>query len=549
MPKVATMRDNHIIIRFIFPQSERQRFRDTLADVRTLEGRRWNPDERYWHCPLSPSNVEKLRDYGFRLAGELVEWYDKMMYKPKLENKLEIPGLRMMPYPFQFEGISFIDQREGRVLIADEMGLGKTAQTLAWLQMHPELRPVIVVVRASLKLNWAKEIRMWMPEGTRVQILSGRKNNVKLDTSAIIIINYDIMSDRIGEILKIRPKVAIIDECQDVRNTGGKRKKVQRTEAVKRLCKACEHVIGLSGTPIVNRPIEFYNILHFIEPAMFPTRWQFAHRYCNAKHTGFGWDFSGASNTTELHEKLNGVLMIRRLKSEVLKDLPEKTRSVVPFEIDNYSEYREAEDNFLDWLEETEGREKADRASFAQAFVKMEKLKQLAVEGKMQTMIQWVADFLETGEKLVVFATHIRTVDILMKEFADVAVRLDGATKQADRQKVVDRFQQDNRAKLIVGNLRVLGVGTTLTAASNVAFFEYSPVPGEHMQAEDRVHRIGQKDGVVVWYLVAVDTIEEKLVRLLEKKARVLGQILDGKVVGDTSVFNELLQQLRRRGR
>lgn len=235
--------------------------------------------------------------------------------------------------------------------------------------------------------------------------------------------------------------------------------------------------------------------------------------------------------------------MLRRLKSEVLTELPEKTRAFLPIELDNETEYCTAENNFIDFVAKTKGNAAAHRASNAVALAEIEGLKQLAVRGKLQACIAWVRDFLEVDGKLVVFCTHRFVVDALMEEFKDVAVKVDGSVTGENRQKAVDAFQTNTNVRLFVGNVKAAGVGITLTAASNVAFIELPWTPGEVTQAEDRLHRIGQRNSVTVYYLLAQSTIEERIARLIDRKRKVLDSVLDGRETEQESLLSELMKE------
>jgi SWI/SNF-related matrix-associated actin-dependent regulator 1 of chromatin subfamily A len=264
--------------------------------------------------------------------------------------------------------------------------------------------------------------------------------------------------------------------------------------------------------------------------------------------------------------------MIRRLKKDVLKDLPAKIRSVVPLELENRDEYERAVEDFLGWLErhetelarkklETEqfvedpdkleqvakrvGKAAADRAAGAEALVSIGKLKQLAARGKIKTAVSWIRDVVEQDEKIIVFAVHHWVVDRLMEEFGAQAVRLTGKESQEQRQEAVDRFQNDDSVRVFVGNVAAAGVGITLTAASHVCFMELPWTPGAVCQAEDRAHRIGQEQTVNVYYLVAEGTIEEDIAEMLDRKADVLGQVLDGKKAKEESILGELLRKMK----
>jgi SNF2 family DNA or RNA helicase len=535
-----------------------------IPEVKRLDGRRWHnggPGDKYWHAPLSIDNVERLR--AMRVEWEewdpaITAWYKQHTTKVDTPTTTDIHGLLGTLYPFQAQGVAFITSRDGRALIGDEMGLGKTVQALAYLQAHPAIRPAVVVCPASLKLNWAREAVRWM-EGVNVHVIDGRYNGGQLPKADLYVINYDVIPDKRNgkqvqngtgwwsHLKAIKPQSIILDECHYIKNT-----KALRTRDTCKLCKGVPSVICLSGTPIVNRPIEMYNAINIIEPGVFPSFWRYAQQYCGATHNGFGWDFSGATNTEELHDKLTRTIMLRRLKRDVLKELPPKVRTVVPLELSAKCEreYQRADADLLGWLRETQGADAAANASAAEVLVRIEKLKQLCVRGKMKAALEWIHNYLEEAEKLVVFCTHTETIHALVKEFGETqTVVIDGSVPGAQRQDRVDRFQADPTVRLFIGNIKAAGVGLTLTAASATCFLELGWTPGEHDQAEDRIHRIGQEaDSVNAYYLLADSTIESEIATLLDEKRKVLASVLDGEEVKDESLLSELMRKYRERG-
>lgn len=514
---------------------------ETLNKVKLIPGRRFHNEgynAKYWTAPLSVDAVEQLQGLGFQMDPTLIEYLEKSKIHVGDMPEIDIPGLGMELFPYQKKGVAFIEAKEGRALVGDEMGLGKTAQSLAWLQLHPEKRPVVIVVPASLKLNWSRECDMWM-ENPKVQILSGKKANTPI-VGEIIIINYDIIGAWVKALKAIKPQVLITDECHKWKSNSA-----QRTKAVKALGKVCPHVIALSGTPIENRPAEIYNAVQMIDPGVAGPWMSFGKRYCNGHHNGWGWDFNGASNVEELHEKLTNTIMIRRKKADVLKDLPAKVRSFVPMEIDNWKKYKVVEADFIGWVKREKGLAAAEKAGNAEALAKISALKQLAAEGKMTQAIDWIKDHLDSNGKLVIFAVHKKIIARLMNELADYnPVKVDGSVSQENRQVAVDTFQNDPRCRVFVGNINAAGVGLTLTAASSVAFVEIARSPGEHDQAEDRIHRIGQTaDSVNAYYLLAGGTIEETMAKLIDSKRKVLDQVLDGIETDSKNLLGELMEQ------
>jgi SWI/SNF-related matrix-associated actin-dependent regulator of chromatin subfamily A-like protein 1 len=209
----------------------------------------------------------------------------------------------------------------------------------------------------------------------------------------------------------------------------------------------------------------------------------------------------------------------------------------------NYKEYRQVENDFINWIKQTKGTFAAIKASQAETLTRIEALKQKAVEGKMKQAIDWISNHLEVNGKLVVFATHKFVIDQLMETFKDITVKIDGSTSMTERQKAVDEFQTNDRVRLFVGNIKAAGVGLTLTASSNVAFLEFPWTPGNLDQASDRCHRIGQKDNVTVYYLMAEGTIENDIATMLDSKRKVLNQVLDGQDAQQETLLNELINK------
>lgn len=433
---------------------------------------------------------------------------------------------------YQKKAVRAIDHFKGRMLNADEMGLGKTAETLAWIYNNPKIRPVIVVCPANAKYVWEREARDHF--GLHSCILEGRTvydvNSFRIH--GIFIINYDILSDWSSYILGMKPQVMIVDEVHYIKTP-----KTIRTKAVRKLGAIIPNVLALSGTPATSRPIELFPVLNMLKPDIFNSFHDFAWRYCQPRRTHWGWQYKGATRLPELHRRLKKYCMIRRLKADVLRELPEKTRIVVPLPMENRKEYDKILKDFMLWFAQNNANNKLNpkdkkgmkKLKKAEHLVKINYLRQCAALSKMKYAIQWIKDFFEkSDEKLVVFLEHKKISKQLMEVFGDIAVLVDGSVKQYDRMRAVESFQHDKKIRLLVGNFKAAGVAITLTSASTLVFLEMDYVPGNHTQAEDRIHRIGQKHPTFIYYLIAQNTIEEDLCRIVEKKQRVLDQILDG---------------------
>lgn len=438
-------------------------------------------------------------------------------------------------YKYQKQGVRELHALDGRALLADEMGLGKTLQALTYAR---RMEPVIIVCPASLKYNWEREAALHY--GIGAEVLEGTRPPAKQRLTThhpMVVINYDILPHWLDHLIREKPQCVILDEVHYCKN-----KTAKRTKAVKKLCQGAEHVIGLSGTPMTNRPSELWSILNIIRPDLFPAFFPYAMRYCKARKRPWGWEFKGATNMPELNKILRENVMIRRLKKDVLKDLPDKQRSVVTFDLDNWDEYQAANDDLISWLA-TQSKTKAKKAAKAEKVVQFGYLKRLAIKGKYLAACDWIDQFFEeTGRKLVLFAVHRAVMKWLHSRYPNSVV-VNGDVVGRRRQLAVDKFNNDPECRLFIGQLKAAGAGINLQkGASDLAFMELGWTPSDHTQAEDRIHRIGQKNGAQCYYLVARGTIEEMLCGVIQTKQGVVDQALDGADINSSSfdVYDEL---------
>ncbi len=262
-----------------------------IAKIKRIPGRVAKKDRRgwYWNIPLNLNNADMIVDLGISQSQSFKQWYEERTSVVDYDKHFDIPGLNGELYQFQSEGVQFIESRKGRAIVADDMGLGKTLQSIGYLQLkREEAFPAVIVVPASVKLNWKREIETWMSK-TTVSVLNGRPDDqIFIEDAQIYIVNYDILAnqDEIKErtvfgrkkkvkapkkftgwqdhLLEINPKTLICDECHYLKNMKSKRYK-----AVNRISKACKKIIMLSGTIIENRPIELYPALEMIDKTLF----------------------------------------------------------------------------------------------------------------------------------------------------------------------------------------------------------------------------------------------------------------------------------------
>ncbi len=452
--------------------------------------------------------------------------------------------LKTPAMPFQIKGIRFIEDLNGRGIIGDDMGLGKTLQAAALLALHPEWWPALIVCPASLKLQWQAQLKQHVE--LQSQVLNGCTPTFQQCSGPINIINYDILEKWLASIMKNPPRLLILDEFQKIKNRAAKRSKVCLW-----LGKQTPYIIGLSGTPIRNRPIEFFNILHIIAPEVFDSYHAYGFRYCNPRRAfrGFGWDFSGASHLDELHTAVSKY-MIRRSKEEVLPQLPQAMISVIPIALDNQKEYDHATEDFIEWYSEKMGTAAAKRAAKAEMVVQLGALKRLAAAGKSRSIVEWIKDWLEdTDQKLILFAVHHAIIDYFRGAFPD-AVVVDGRVSLVHRQQAIDSFQEDPTCRIFIGQINAAGEGLNLQKASAVMFAELAWTPAEHAQAIDRMVRIGQTNTHLnVYYTIGKDTVEEDILNVLATKENIVSQIVDGHPtdIGESleKIANQLLERTK----
>src|ERR1700722_12388941 len=436
--------------------------------------------------------------------------------------------------PFQRAGVAYL-LAQRRAFLADEQGLGKTIEALATLEAD-DAYPAIVVCPASLKLNWIREIERWLP-GRSTQTLTGMGSGGPIPEADITVVNYDILSARGETLAAMEPKAVVLDESHYCKNAAAK-----RTQAVARLAASVPNgglVLALTGTPVMNRPPELISQLRII--GRLPDFGSGAQ---------FGRRFKGIDAHMRLHWHLRSRCFVRRLKADVLPQLPAKTRTVVPVELDNEAEYRLAETDVIAWLRSRpldlkELDAKIAAALRAERLVRLNALKLLAARGKLHAALAWIHDFCSSGERLVVFARH-REVQRAVVERFPRALHILGEDSHAARDASVRAFQaaDNSENQLIVCSIEVAGQGLTLTQASNVAFLELDWTPAKHAQDQDRCHLIGQQDAVNAWYLLAAGTIDETMATLLERKRAIIGAVTDGREENDEGIVDALAREL-----
>jgi len=587
-------------VMIFFPYDQRM-----VDRMRSVQGARFqgnDPTNKHWVAPVTSARrlIEIGEENGFTVDPLLAEGVEaiearlavKREASAALDAELEIPGLRpgMELYPFQKAGIRYlIDHADGRGMIGDEMGLGKTPQTMCTVEAANAF-PCLVVVPNLVKINWLREIDLWLP-GRSITILdsSGVVKPVKFRkhakagggsrvihsndlTAEFMVVNYDILVKVLPRFSGMKLGAVIYDEAHYLKNP-----KAKRTDAAKKLAGNAKMRIMATGTAILNRPIELASPLEILgRLGEFGGKSAFAKRYCGAHYDSLGhWDTSGATNLGELNERLREVCYVRRDKRDVLTELPEVQRQTVELPISNRAEYRRAEADVVGWVRENasldekfkltlEGldeedrkaairqhtAEKVKRAESAEALRRMGALRQLTGKGKLAAVKEWTAEFLEQEGKLILFAWHVEVQNELVAAFPGCA-RVIASDSKEKRDEEVRRFQEDPSCELIVIGLNVGGVGITITAAHHCAFVELPWRPGDVDQAEGRAYgRLNDAHGLSSYYLVGEDTFDLDMAELIDAKRSVTDAVNSGKEgVSGASIMSSLIERMEARAR
>jgi len=561
--KVATASVVRGEIELNWPWIQDSHLRDRVRNtVKGVPNRAWDAKKKVWRIPLSeaaflmsrlndvyqplcdaiaslPEVQTYMDDYAARIAiSDAAELDDEEVVAEMRERLAGVfaPGLEL--YPFQYVGVRFAELAGGRCLIGDDMGVGKTIQAIGYAALHKEQWPVIVVCPSNVKYNWAKEVRTWMPDAT-VEVINGYKGPI--EKADFTIINYDIISRRLEQLEQMSFGISILDESHYIKNS-----KTDRTKATVEIADRSESVLCLSGTAITNRPSEYFTTLNLLRKAQFSSWLSYVRRYCSAYNDGFGWKTGGASNIEELHA-ISRDFAIRRLKKEVMAELPDKIRQSIPV-IPTKVELKEYRQRQRDWGDDYSQIRDSGRSLPAGYVLNMlTDLRHNCGIMKVGPVSEWVIDYKRNNERpIVVFAHHKNVVAPLVSILKLEKLRVDtitGGVKSEKRSEIVDRFQAGEIDVLVCSTLAAKE-GLTLTAADTVVFVEREWVPGWEEQAEDRVNRIGQDAQTVhALYFTVEGTIDERFHQLIEQKRAVVKAVLDGGDEVDRSKITRALLQ------
>lgn len=507
--------------------------------IKRIPSARYRADGKYWEVATSDiTYLQKMgvwaRQYHFVTNVMWLEDSEPVQtYEPLPLPVLTVPhNLLIEPYEYQKEGIAYALDKK-RCILGDEQGLGKTVEAIGLLTATRAF-PALVICPASLKINWQRELRKF--GGLNAVILDDKNRatwqrfwEVKKQNgqpcAEVFIVNYESLRkffvQRVRREGRFTLKSVDFDERKDLFRTviideshKCKTSSTQQAKFVQGIALGKEYILELTGTPVVNNNVDLIQQLTIMNRlGDFGGYTKFMARYCAGEHK--------SSHLKELNYLLRKYCFVRRLKKDVLTQLPDKTRSYLVTDIDNMKEYKEAERDIIKYLVKYQDAddEKIQRTIRGAIMVKMGLLKQISARGKVggaKDIIHNIIDG-EDGQKLIVFCYLKEVVAALKSEFKD-AVTVTGDDTPQQKQYAVDRFQNDERVRLIILNYKSGGVGLTLTAASNVLFCEFPWTAADCVQAEDRAHRNGQKNAVNCVYLLGQNTIDEYMYQLIQTK-------------------------------
>lgn len=487
--------------------------------------------------------VEKEKSYhvwGKVFSGETLHdfWLPKgAVIKSHRIEKVEIDYSKYShrpPLSHQKEAIENLAGSK-RFILADDMGLGKTTSTII-AALETGAKKILIVCPATLKVNWLREIQNYTDRS--VFIAEGKLYSTEHD---FVIVNYDILKnfhdvkDKESLIIQSNFDLIILDEAHYVQNA-----QAQRTKLVNNICKKVDRLWLLTGTPMTSRPMNYFNLLQLIESPVAQNWMAFAIRYCQGYQFKAGnrkvWNVTGASNLEELRDRTSRQVL-RRLKTEVL-DLPDKIITPVYLRLRSKL-YEGLMGDYYDWYDN----KKEESGSLTVQFSKLMKVRQVIAEEKINETIELAENIINQDKKVIIFTNFTDSLNKIHEHFGKQSVYLDGSCSKTQRQYAVDQFQDNEKIKVFVGNLKAAGVGITLTAAEAVIINDLSFVPGDLSQAEDRAYRYGQKNSVSVYYPIFENTIEGIIYDMVNNKKKNIETVM-GDNLNSGDIVEEIMNKI-----
>ena len=464
--------------------------------------------------------------------------------KKATTSDLIINGLKKEPYPFQKVAIQFIENSAGRLILGSEMGTGKTIISLGYITLK-KFKKILVITPASLKWNWYDEIIGW----TKLKPLVISSTSIftieDYNQHDVIVVNYDILKKFHTILSSLRFDICLCDEGHMLKGDS------QRFKLTKRITLKIPEIIIITGTFILNRSIDAFNLLNIIDPRTWNDWWYYSKKFCDGHNGLWGYDASGNSNTEEL-KQLISKYYFRQTKAEVLSQLPEKHFVDIPIDLpeDARKKYDFAINSFAEYLREVKKKNKdeIDRSMSAEALVRLGEIRQICSNGKIAATEEIIENIIDNGQKVLVFSCFNSPLEYLHNKFKDSSVILTGKTSELDKKKAVDDFQKKDNIKVFFGGILSSSVGLNLTAASNVIFQDFPWRPSDISQAYSRIDRIGQQaKHINIFQMVAKDTIDNKIQYLLQSKQDIINKLVQNEGFSgekNINVIGDLLKMI-----
>ncbi len=469
---------------------------------------------------------EQLNQDAFIQSRKIFEGFNLIQH-----SQIDYPQLGVELRPYQKQGcqwLNYLHQYQLGGCLADDMGLGKTLQAIAMISLvYPkELLPTLVVMPKSLLFNWEHEIKKFNPTLTHYTYHGGQRNLVKAKKNNIIFTTYGMLRNSIESFKEESFYYVILDESQNIKNFHS-----QTAKSVM-LLKA-KHRLALSGTPIENNLGELYSLFRFLNPAMFGSQEEFNRNYTIPIH-----QYNDKEAANELKTKIYP-FVLRRLKKEVLDDLPDKIEQTLFVEMPpQQAAFYEQRRRFYYHTVRSEIAQhglKQSQFTLLQAFTELrqiastpEALSEGRIRGAKREMLQeHLVDAIANHHKILIFANYLSAIEHIGQDMRQAQIQylvMTGATR--DRQSLIEQFQNDPNYKVFLMTLKTGGLGLNLTAADTIFIFDpWWNISAEN-QAMDRAHRIGQDKTVFSYKLISKGTIEEKILQLQSKKHALFENII-----------------------
>lgn len=482
-----------------------------------------NQVDRIWVEKLLAEKEKSYHIWGCFISGETMQdfWVPKaaIIKNPEVK-KVEVDYSKYAHRPPLEHQKLAIETLAGtkKFILADDMGVGKSTSAVIGA-LESGAKKILIICPASLKINWQREISLYTDKS--IFICEGKNFSYDHD---IVIMNYDIVKNfydildkENSPIYKSGFDLLILDEAHYISNITA-----ARTKLINSFAKKIDRVWLLTGTPMTNRPINYFNLLDLVDSPVAKNWTAYVIRYCGGYQFKVKnrkvWNVNGASNLEELRDRTSKQVL-RRLKTEVL-DLPEKIITPIYLKLKS-DKYEELLGEYQEWI-----KTKKDKVSLTVQLNMLTKARQLLATEKVEHTIEIAENILEQDKKVLIFTNFTDSLKKLMAHFGKKAVSIDGSTSSSQRQYVVDQFQNNDKIKVFVGNIIAAGAGITLTAADTVIFNDLSFVPAHHQQAEDRAYRYGQKNSVSIYYPIFYNTIDNAIYEMLNQKKSTIDTVM-----------------------